>query len=253
MTEIDSTVDLRDATWLLKEKYAGVPSPAYEADLERLRDGEPLAYVIGWVDFLGSRLDLYARPLIPRPETEFWTTHAIAAIKNRLTPQAAPRILDLCAGSGCIGIALLKHLPHARVDFVEKNGDLLSEIEKNIRGNDIDTARARVTGGDLFENARGPYDVIVANPPYIDLNKGDVTLSVIEYEPHEALFAPKRGLGVIEKIFSDAKKVLAPNGVLFVEFGAGQEKDVALLATTHGFSVSIHPDQSGRPRWCQAE
>lgn len=248
MTEVDQN----DARLLLKEKYANIPSAQYDADLERLRNGEPLAYVIGWVDFLGARLDLYARPLIPRPETEYWTEKAMAVIQ-RLYQKKDIRILDICAGSGCIGIALLKHITRAHVDFAEKDSELISLIEKNIRLNDIDISRSRVFQSDLFSNIHDRYHAIVANPPYIDKSKGDVMLSVLEHEPHDALFADDRGLAIITKLLTEGKNHLTEGGMLFIEFARDAEKDVARIATERGWSVAILPDQYGVPRWLIAE
>jgi release factor glutamine methyltransferase len=247
-----TATDDKDANLLLKEKYAGVPSPQYEADLERLKNGEPLAYVIGWVDFLGARLDLYARPLIPRPETEYWTEKAMTVIE-RLYAKKDMHILDICAGSGCIGIALLKHIPRAHVDFAEKDPELVTLIEKNIRLNDIDATRTHVFASDVFSAVTKRYGAIVANPPYIDKDKGDVALSVLEHEPHEALFAADHGLAIITELLEKSKAHLVDGGMLFIEFARDTEKVVARIAVEKGWSVAILPDQYGVPRWLIAE
>ncbi|MDO8520716.1 MAG: HemK/PrmC family methyltransferase [bacterium] len=146
----------KERTWLLNEKYSGVETPAFRTDLKRLERGEPLAYIIGWVDFLGCRIDLSARPLIPRPETEFWVEQAMAEVTSGqwlvASRKNSLKILDLFAGSGCIGIALLKHLPNAMVDFGEKDPRLCKQIEKNIALNAIDPKRTRVIQTDVFSN-----------------------------------------------------------------------------------------------------
>ncbi len=235
--------------WLLKEKYAGIPSAGYEADLERLEAGEPLAYVIGWVDFLDSRIDLYDRPLIPRPETEWWTK-AVISHQSSGNSQAI-KILDIFAGSGCIGIALLKHLPHARVDFGEKDPKLCALIKKNIQLNNIDSSRARIIESDIFSAIPERYNMIVANPPYIDKGAGNIALSVVEHEPHMALFAPERGLYFIEQLFKEGGAHLEAGGALYIEFGKDQEAAVRNLGKNYGWNVTIREDQYGTPRWAE--
>jgi len=140
--------------WLLKEKYNDVESDAFETDCERLAAGEPLAYIIGNVPFLDTTIHLDSRPLIPRPETEFWTEKVIQEMKNAddYSHSKGTRVLDLCAGSGCIGVAIAKAIPNAHVDFVEIDEKHHATIQKNIKENGIDPDRTRIFGGDLFEN-----------------------------------------------------------------------------------------------------
>ncbi len=141
----------QEERWLLSEKHEGAESEAFRADLERLRSGEPLAYVIGHVPFLGCCIHLDSKPLIPRPETEYWVEQAIATISARQTRRNS-RVLDLCAGSGCVGVAVAKAVPMARVDLAEIDAGHHATIRKNLEMNGIDGERSRVFGGDLFEN-----------------------------------------------------------------------------------------------------
>ena len=112
-------MDEKDAIFLLNEKYAGVRTPEYEKDLARLAGGEPVDYVIGWKPFLDCKIFLDSHPLIPRAETEYWVEQAITEIQESKKAGAGTRHLDLFAGSGAIGIAVLKHLPQVGVDFGE--------------------------------------------------------------------------------------------------------------------------------------
>lgn len=236
----------KEIRWLFEEKYHGVKTPEFRKDIQRLQAGEPLAYIIGWVDFLGCRIDLSARPLIPRPETEFWVEQVISHQSLVTSPI---KILDLFSGSGCIGIALLKHLPNATVDFGEKDLKLCEQIKKNILFNNIDPARTRVIQTDIFSNITNTYDVIFANPPYIDRSKKDVVQdSVLRHEPHEALFANDNGLFFIKKLLTDATKYLIKDGTLYIEFGEGRKGTVMLLAKKAGWKTEFRKDQFGKWR-----
>src|SRR3989344_701262 len=208
---------------------------------------EPEAYKIGWVPFIHTKIWLDSRPLIPRTETEFWTERAIEEIKS--IPNAS--VLDLCAGSGAIGVAVLKEIPEAKVDFIEKEVRHHATIEKNIKENEIDTNRARVFGGDLLENANGPYDVILSNPPYIDPKKLErVQDSVIEHEPREALMGGNAGIEIIKRILTDAPKHLASPGILYIEHEPEQAEEINKTVQSLLYSsYKSLPDQFGVIRY----
>ena len=170
-------------TWLLKDKYHQSTekldfdqlAPELLHDLKRLQQGEPLAYVIGWVDFLGCRIDLSKKTLIPRPETEYWVEQAIRKVLNfpNYAPQKSLRVLDLCCGSGCIGIAILKHLPNVTTDFVDTDPNAVTQTEQNLQLNHCDQNRTHVFCAHLFESCSGEYDFIFSNPPYVS-DSGEV-------------------------------------------------------------------------------
>ncbi len=233
--------------WLLRDKYQGVVSPEYVADCARLERGEPLAYVIGWVPFLDTRIRLDSKPLIPRPETEWWTAKAIEQMRAGAPD---PSVLDLCAGSGAIGVAVGKALPFARIDFAEIDPVHRTTITENICDNGLDFQRARVLIGDLFA-AVPPgtqYDVILTNPPYIDPALDRAEASVKEYEPHLALYGGERGMEIIERIIADAPRYLSPEGELWIEHEPEQSSAIQSLAPTHGFVCRTVRDQFGIER-----
>ncbi len=239
------TVDPQEVAWLLKEKYAGMVCPAFEEDVRRLEAGEPLAYVIGWIPFLGTKINLDSNPLIPRVETEYWVSEAINVIKERnLGPV---RILDLCAGSGAIGLALLRHLPDAEVDFVEIDRTHHMTILKNLEENHIDQRRAHVFGGDLFEKITQTYDFILTNPPYLDpALEGRVEASVAAHEPGSALWGGEGGLALIGDIIRDAQAHLSRGGVIFIEHEPEQVEAIHESARLHGYrAIETIPDQYG--------
>ncbi len=235
----------QDERWLLKEKYGGEKSKAFFADLERLRAGEPLAYLIGHVPFLGCRIYLDSRPLIPRPETEFWVEKAIKKIKT----ETAPRVLDLCAGSGAIGVAVAKHCPAARVVLSDVTNEHNSTVNRTIRENRVDKYQIEVVNGNLFENLSGQFDFILSNPPYIDPALDRAESSVKAYEPHLALYGGQGGLDILNRLIETAPKFLAPEGQMWLEHEPEQVEAIRESAEAAGFRATTHPDQYGVSRF----
>lgn len=213
----------QEQQWLLKDKYNGIKTSEFESDLKRLDSGEPLAYIIGWQPFCGTKIYLGSHPLIPRPETEYWVQLAIDQIKKKENP----KVLDLCAGSGCIGVALLKAIPSSTVDFVEIDESHHVTILKNIRENGIDQKRTHIFGGSLFENITEQYDAILTNPPYIDPNLSDrIGDSVRGQEPDLALFGGFGGMELIVEILTEVSHFLKPGGVLYIEHEPEQAEEI---------------------------
>lgn len=236
----------QDSKWLLKEKYGGEKSEAFFADVKRLALGEPLAYLIGHVPFLDTTIGLDSHPLIPRPETEFWTEKAIAAIKEKSSPV---KILDLCSGSGCIGVAVAKAVPNSTVHFSEIEASHVETIKKNLKTNDIPENRTLVAHTSLFDSLPYQYDFILSNPPYIDETLNRVDRSVINFEPHLALFGGEDGMEVIEKIISSAIDHLNSGGQLWLEHEPEQTEVITELAEKYLYTISTHRDQYGTERY----
>lgn len=236
----------QDEQWLLKEKYEGVECFAFHADCERLAAGEPLAYVIGHVPFLNTNICLDSHPLIPRPETEYWVEKAINAIRKSGAPEA-PHILDLCAGSGCIGVAIAKALPASHVTFGEIEAAHLTTITKNLAHNltnySIRMDYFPVIQSNLFSNIPGKFDYILSNPPYIDPALDRTQSSVKNHEPHEALYGGTGGLALIERIIADTSTHLTKDGQLWLEHEPEQSEAIATLARQTGFTITTHTDQ----------
>lgn len=268
----------KDEQWLLEEKYGGVESDAYKEDCARLQNGEPLAYVIGWQPFLGLKIFLDSKPLIPRVETEWWTEQLLKkacgepvctteglpratasgmskfSAENCAYPKASTSVrqeikcLDLCAGSGAIGCAMLARLAEARVYFGEIDPEHETTILKNIHENGLDDFRAAVRIGDLFAPFSGmTFDLVVANPPYIPANRV-LEKSVTEYEPALALFSGDDGLDVIRRIARELPTYLASQGEAWIEVDAPRAAAARALFVEQGFSVVILPDQYDQPR-----
>lgn len=233
--------DDREALWLLTEKYGGTKNATYEADLKLLEKGMPLAYLIGHVPFLRAKIFLDTQPLIPRVETEFWVE---SALREMHTPRS-PRVLDLCAGSGCIGIAVLTEIDNSIVHFIEYNETHFKTIGKNIRSNCISYERTLVTGGDLFETAFGTYDFILSNPPYIDRTTNRTEDNVVAYEPHDALFAPEEGFFFIKRILRSAHNFLSESGVLYIEHEPEHEELIHVTVLKTDLIAHTFKDQYG--------
>lgn len=234
----------KEISWLLRDKYEGIESEAFLIDVERLKTGVPLAYIIGWVPFLGAKIWLDSGPLIPRSETEFWVEKAIQDLKARNI--ANPKVLDLCAGPGCVGIAVLKHVPNSEVHFAELVDDHHQTIRKNIRENSIEVERTKQIGGDLFEHVTEKYDFILSNPPYIDPELSNrIQPSVALHEPSQALYGGVGGMEIIERIIREAPKFLSLGGVLYIEHEPEQEQVIKTLA----MNAEVFEDQFGMKRY----
>ncbi len=247
MQSIPSSVSRQDAAFLLRDKYGGKETEAYRQDLKRLAAGEPLAYIIGWIPFLGLRIFLDARPLIPRPETEWWTEKLIQYLQKNLSKNPLA-ILDLGAGSGAIGCAILAALPRARVTFVDKEARYAQTIEKNIATNGIARARVTIRTGDLFNPvAQEKFDIVATNPPYIPLSR-TIPLSVEKYEPLEALRAGEDGLALIRRIAQNARAHLRAKGQVWVEVDSAHARHAEKIFRAKGMETELHRDLYGRRR-----
>lgn len=236
----------QDEQWLLAEKYNGQKTAGFLDDQARLLAGEPLAYLIGHVPFLHSTIFLDSHPLIPRPETEYWTEKLIAQLKEKKSPL---QILDLCAGSGCIGIALAQELPSVQVDFAEIDSAHRKTIAKNCHVNQIQKSRYQVYTSNLyFDLPKKTYDYIVSNPPYIDSVLQRTEESVTKFEPHQALFGGAKGLEIIHRIITETPNWLASGGQLWLEHEPEHALAIAEMAAST-FIVHTYTDQYSLARY----
>lgn len=242
----------RDAKWLLKEKYNNEKSSEYFKDLERLSEGEPIAYVIGFIPFMRANIKLNHRPLIPRPETEYWANEAFHMIEKISGHLHRYSFADCYSGSGCIGVSALMYFPKAQCTFIDIGKDECSQIEENIKNNVLHKERATIIQGDACSMLSGPYDAIFANPPYISKTANNVDESVTKWEPYRALYAEDNGLLEIKKLLTVAPHHLTSNGILFCEFGKDQENEIKSLNESNNWDLTFHKDQYGVIRWFEA-
>jgi release factor glutamine methyltransferase len=191
----------------------------------------PEAYKKGYTDFLGTRIDLSKRPLIPREETEYWVALAIEEIKKRIDLSKRPMTcLDLFSGSGCVGIAVLSKVSETRFDFGEIADDFLDQIRINLDLNRIDSARYAIVKSDVFSAIIGKYDFILANPPYVATARTDeIGEDVKAYEPMIALLAGTEGMDLIKTFLDGASDHLEEKGVVYMEMDPQQKEAVSRI------------------------
>jgi release factor glutamine methyltransferase len=225
--------------------------------LTRYATGEPLQYVMGRWAF--RRLDLLVDPrvLIPRPETELLVEHVTRyALQKIRDVGRGVAIADLGTGSGAVGLSVLHELPFesAEVWMTDVSEDALHVARANAAGVGRNAVGARFGHGSWYEalpqDLRGSLDVIVSNPPYIATGDPLVGDSVLNWEPHNALFAGTDGLNDLRVVVSGAADWLVPGGLLAVEMGFTQATVVSQLFESAGFkNISLHKDLAGLDRF----
>lgn len=210
---------------------------AMEAAVQRVADGEPLAYVLGQWEFYGMTLYVDEHVLIPRDDTCAVTD---LAIKNALFLDASPRILDLCTGSGCIGLAIAHRVKDARVTLADVSKDALAVAKKNIGLQKL-SGRVSCVQADALKAPSaflGKFDMIVSNPPYITTEEmRALDSSVKDYEPHLALHGGDDGLDFYRSIADQYRTALKPGGLLCFEFGMGQGDAVCRILEMNGYTI----------------
>ena len=236
---------------LLRDGRLYVPQEVERRARELMRRhlaGEPLAYLIGEWSFCGMDLDINESVLIPRADTEVLAEQAIDFVKTL----AEPRVLDLCAGSGCVGLAVAKFCPGSHVVLGELMEDALRVCRQNIRRSGL-TAQVLPWQVDALAGPPprfGEFDCIVSNPPYIpDGDIAGLDVSVREYEPLTALRGGEDGLDFYRAISEKWRAVLHPGSRLYFEVGIGQADTVLRIMRGQGFGdIEIVPDTAGIPR-----
>ena len=226
----------------LTEEQAAV----LETALDERVAGRPLQYILGEWDFLSLTLKVGEGVLIPRPDTELLCEVAAEQLRGK----TAPAVLDLCAGSGCVGLGVASLCPSAQVTEVELSADALPYLRDNVaRYPDYDVAvrQANVlTDHTAFD---GLYDAILSNPPYIPTADLPSLQKEVQREPQMALDGDADGLKFYRTIAEHWCEKLAPNGFVAVEVGIGQAEDVAALFAASGLeNTGIFTDLGGVDR-----
>ena len=210
---------------------------AMETATARILAGEPLAYVLGEWDFYGLTLQVDKNVLIPRDDTCAVTE---LAINQALFMDEDPRILDLCTGSGCIGLAIASRVKDARVTLADVSRDALSVAKKNVAAHKL-SGRVSCVQADALQPVPaflGKFDLIVSNPPYVTGKEmEELPDSVKNYEPHLALYGGEDGLKFYRSIAENYKAALKPGGFLCFEFGMGQGDDICRILEEKGYTI----------------
>lgn len=257
--------------WWLLEKIMDMPqaklisqsSLALTTDQQKKLHGilsdidihKPIAYILGTVPFLDLELSIKPPILIPRPETEYWCFELIQMLKK--IPEQKFKILDLCTGSGCIGLALAHALPQAQVIAIDINPDACTLAQENAQRNKI--YNIKIIQSDLFEALPNEmFDIIVSNPPYIATQEfTSLDQSVKLWEDYRALVALDEGFALIKKIIIGAKErlslseVFSQNNIpqLWIEIGYLQGEKTKFLMQETGFcKVTIMKDMYHKDR-----
>ncbi len=234
--------------WLLAhdtDTLAPSEQARFIALCQRRAAGEPVAYLRGMKEFYGLTLQVDARVLDPRPDTETLVDWALEV----LAPVATPRVLDLGTGSGAIALALQHQRPDAQVSAVDASADALAVAQANAARLGLAVQFAR---GDWLGGVAGQFDLIVSNPPYIAA--ADPHLAALRHEPLQALACGADGLDDIRTIVAQAPTHLQPGGWLLLEHGWDQAEAVqALLRAAGGEQVQSRKDLAGIVRCSGAQ
>jgi len=210
---------------------------AMDAAVQRLVNDEPLPYILGKWEFYGLELIVTPDVLIPRDDT---CAVAALAIQKSLFLDSKPRILDLCTGSGCIGLAVASRVKDAKVTLADLSPEALAVAKQNIVLHHL-TGRVSCVKADALAQPPsffGKFDLIVSNPPYITTREMlELPRSVAGFEPRMALHGGEDGLKFYRSIAKNYASTLKPGGYLCFEFGDGQGDDVCAILEENGYTV----------------
>lgn len=215
----------------------------------RLKNFEPIQYILGTTLFYGMTFLVNENVLIPRPETEELVEWILAE-----TSAKAPKILDIGTGSGCISVAIAKKMPNAEVEAWDISEGALQIASENAERNNV---KVRFLLKDVFSEISNhlSLDVIVSNPPYItESEKKEMTKNVLDFEPHSALFVPDNNpLMFYERIADIAAQQLCDGGKLFFEINRAMGDEIVKMLSRKGFSeIALREDLSGNRRMVRA-
>lgn len=205
----------------------------------------PVQYIIGYVDFYGLKINVNEFTLIPRYETEYLIELTLKEIKKMNL--ANPKILDLCTGSGAIGLTLKSLLPSSEVTLSDISKDALMVANKNKNELNLDV---NIIESDLFKNIQGKFDVIISNPPYVMTN--ETLPKDVLYEPHLALYSGPKGIDHIEEIFKNIKSHLNNKYLIALEINEKSEPDIINLIKTYfekNINYKFMKDLAGKTRY----
>ena len=213
----------------------------YEIALKKRTEHIPLQYIVGEQEFMGLKFKVNSSVLIPRQDTETLVEEALKKIRQDM------KVLDMCTGSGCIIISIIKNVPSAEGYAVDISKQALNVAKENAKSNEVPVNFER---SDLFDNVTGVYDVIVSNPPYIPTAEIPKLMPEVgSFEPLEALDGKEDGLFFYRKIVAECGSHLRDGGYLLFEIGCDQAEAVTTMLREAGFyEVQVVKDLAGLDR-----
>jgi protein-(glutamine-N5) methyltransferase, release factor-specific len=213
---------------------------------KNINEDTPLSHLVGFDYFYDRKFKVTKDVLSPRMETEELIYKVLEYIKK--SKKDSFRILDLCTGSGIIAITLKKEIVEKHTEIVASD---ISEKALSIAIENANNNNANITfiKSDLFDNISGKFDLIISNPPYISY-KDKITIkdSVLNYDPHLALFAEEDGIYFYRKIIENAVHYLSKDGVIFFEIGYDQKEKILELGKNNNFITTVYKDINDRDR-----
>jgi release factor glutamine methyltransferase len=258
-----------DRTWLYthpEEILIAESLEKYSTLVARRAAGEPTQYLTGRQEFWGLEFEVTSAVLIPRPETEHVVEVALERLgargykQNPISgPLKAPlRIADVGTGSGCLGVALAREIPHAEIFATDISEEALKVARRNSTRHGV-SDQTHFLRCDLLAALRPsshPFDLVVSNPPYIAHSEAsDLPREVRDHEPHSALFAGHTGVEIYARLIEQAGALLRAGGILVLELGYNSTEHVRALFTAQPawINVKITSDLAGTPRVAAAE
>ncbi|MBR6073390.1 MAG: peptide chain release factor N(5)-glutamine methyltransferase [Bacilli bacterium] len=224
---------------LLIDKYGSL-----DVIKDKLDNNYPIQYLIGYVDFYGYKINVDERALIPRYETE----GLLEIVINKLKNKANLNILDIGTGTGCIDIVLSKKLNNPNISTIDISSDALELAKENYKLNDVNNVT--IINNDIFKyHTDDKYDLIISNPPYVDINE-EVSPET-KYEPENAIFADNKGLIFYEYIIKESINWIKDEYLIAFEIGYEQGEYLKEYASNYypNANIEIHKDLSGRDRY----
>ncbi len=249
-------IPFRDIPLHYMDEAADEQQERYEELIGRRMSGEPLQYITGEQEFMGLTFHVDSRVLIPRLDTEILAEEALEYVNRKLTRGDAVRVLDLCCGSGALGLSIAAlHSETDRLEVVisDISEDALEVARQNAEALGV-SDRVAFVKGDLFENIEKSFDLIVCNPPYIRTDVIEtLDKEVREHEPMLALDGGADGLDIYRRIAEEAPGYLKAGGRLLMEIGYDQAEDVAALLQKEFDDIKVLKDLAGLDRVIAAD
>lgn len=197
----------------------------YKEYIEKIIKGKPVQYITNNQEFMKLNFYVDENVLIPQPDTEILVEEVIKSIDIMENIE----ILDMCTGSGCIGISLAKNIKNTKVTLVDISKEAIEIAKKNAIQNGVEN-KVTFIQSDMFENVKGKFDIIVSNPPYIKTDIIQTLDKQVQNEPHIALDGGEDGLDFYKMLINEAHKYLKKDGKIFLEIGYDQKQEVESLA-----------------------